>query len=350
MNNFDLIDTLVREKTLDEKALALLIGSFTQDELDYAGQKARAIAQRHFGNSVYIRGIVEFTNICRNNCYYCGIRCGNANVERYRLSKDEITACCEAGYSYGYRTFVLQGGEDPYYDDDRMCDIVAGIKQNHPDCAITLSLGERSYASYKRLFEAGADRYLLRHETADEKHYSMLHPAELSLKNRIECLYNLKEIGYQVGCGCMVGSPFQTPEHLAKDLLFMAEFKPHMIGMGPFIPHHDTPFRDKPAGTLEQTLMMLALCRIMLPNVLLPATTALGTIDPMGREKGVLCGANVIMPNLSPRDVREQYKLYDGKICTGEESAECRSCLERRMERIGYKIVIGRGDHPDMRK
>ena len=350
MNNIELIDMLAAGYVPRIEELASLIGGFTQAELDYAGTIARGIAQRHFGNSVYIRGIVEFTNICRNNCYYCGIRRGNNNVERYRLTKEEIMECCEAGYSYGYRTFVLQGGEDPYYDDDRMCDIVASIKTAHPDCAITLSLGERSYDSYKRLKEAGADRYLLRHETADEEHYGLLHPAELSLKNRIECLYNLKELGYQVGCGCMVGSPFQRPEHLAKDLLFMQEFRPHMIGLGPFIPHHDTPFKDMPAGAPEQTLMMLALSRIMIPDVLLPATTALGTIDPMGREKGVLCGANVIMPNLSPKDVREQYKLYDGKICTGEESAECRGCLEKRMERIGYRIEIGRGDHPEMRK
>ncbi len=342
----EIIDRVANGEIPCEEELAQLVGSFTDEELEHAGGLARQTAVRVFGRNVYIRGIVEFTNICKNNCLYCGIRAGNPNAVRYRLTREEIMDSCREGYEAGFRTFVLQGGEDPYFDDDRMCSIVAEIRQNWPDCAITLSLGERSRESYARLKEAGADRYLLRHETADKAHYGMLHPAELSFDNRMECLRNLKELGYQVGCGCMVGSPFQKPEHLAKDLIFMAEFRPHMIGLGPFIPHHDTPFRGEPAGTVRQTLMMLALCRLLLPEVLLPATTALGTLDPTGREKGILCGANVIMPNLSPLSVRKKYELYDNKICTGDEPAKCRGCIEARIRSIGYVPVSGRGDHP----
>jgi len=346
MTNIQRIDAIRRDGIIEVNELAGLISSFTDEELEYAGRLAREVSQSIFGKNVYIRGIVEFTNICKNDCLYCGIRRSNVNAARYRLTEEEIMLCCKQGYESGFRTFVLQGGEDVYFTDERMCAIVKNIRSQYPDCAITLSLGERSYESFRLLKEAGADRYLLRHETADEEHYSMLHPAELSLKNRVQCLYNLKELGYQVGCGCMVGSPYQTPLHLAKDLIFMAEFKPHMIGIGPFIPHHDTPFKDMPAGTVRQTLMMLALSRLMLPNVLLPATTALGTLDPTGREKGILSGANVIMPNLSPVTVRKKYELYDNKICTGDDSAKCRECIGARVASIGYKVVMGRGDHP----
>ena len=348
MNNTERILSLSKGERLEKKELAVLVGGFTDEELEYASSLARQKAQSVFGKKVYIRGIVEFTNYCKNDCLYCGIRRGNPNASRYRLTEEEIMLCCEEGYEAGFRTFVLQGGEDPYFNDDRMCGIVEGIRQKHPDCALTLSLGERSRESYKRLRESGADRYLLRHETANEEHYSKLHPAELSLKNRIRCLYDLKELGYQVGCGCMVGSPYQTPEHLAEDVLFMRDFEPHMIGMGPFIPHHDTPFKNEPAGTVRQTLMMLALCRLMLPKVLLPATTALGTLDPTGREKGILAGANVIMPNLSPVSVRKKYELYDNKICTGDDTAKCKECIAGRVRSIGYEVEIGRGDHPDI--
>lgn len=306
---------------------------------------ARDTAIKQFGNNIYIRGLIEFTNYCKNDCYYCGIRCGNKNVMRYRLTKEQILSCCAIGYKLGFRTFVLQGGEDPFFSDAVLVDIITAIKSEHNDCAITLSIGERSYESYQALFAAGADRYLLRHETANAEHYGRLHPDSLSLSHRLQCLNMLKEIGYQVGTGFMVGSPFQTVDNLIEDLLFIKEFKPEMIGIGPFIPHHDTPFRDKTAGTLEQTLRLIAILRLLLPKALIPATTALGTIDTSGREQGILAGANVVMPNLSPIDVRENYSLYDNKICTGDEAAECVSCLQQRLQQIGYQLVEDRGDY-----
>jgi len=306
---------------------------------------ARATALEQFGNKIYIRGLIEFTNYCKNDCYYCGIRCSNNKANRYRLNKDQILSCCANGYELGFRTFVLQGGEDPFFSDEMLIDIILAIKKNHPDCALTLSIGERSLESYEALFTAGADRYLLRHETANPTHYSLLHPETLSLANRLHCLKNLKEIGYQVGTGFMVGSPFQTTDNLVEDLLLINKFKPQMIGIGPFIPHHDTPFRNKNSGTLQQTLRLIAMLRLMLPKALIPATTALGTIDPCGREQGILAGANVVMPNLSPVMVRSKYSLYDNKICTGEEAAECINCLRTRLQKIGYEIVIDRGDY-----
>ena len=345
MNNIELIDTLEKNRHLEKEQWVQLFDTFTDDDRAYAAQKASQTAKEQFGNSIFIRGIVEFSNVCQNDCLYCGIRKSNANCERYRLSQEQILDCCDAGYEYGFRTFVLQSGEDKSYPTDVLCSIVSDIKKAHPDCAVTLSVGELEYDDYKRLFDAGADRYLLRHETANEEHYGKLHPSEMSWAHRMKCLEQLKEIGYQTGCGMMVGSPFQTSAHLAEDMLFLERFKPEMIGMGPFLPHKDTPFRDEPAGSFELTLLLISLCRLMLPDCLIPATTALGTIRPDGREKGVLAGANVVMPNLSPTDVRKKYLLYDGKICTGDESAQCRACLERRMESIGYKVVISRGDH-----
>ena len=297
-----------------------------------------------YGNEIYIRGLIEISNICRNDCYYCGIRRGNSRCERYRLSHDEILACADEGYRLGFRTFVLQGGEDSYFNDERLGGIIRGIKSKYPDCAVTLSLGERSRESYKFLRSCGADRYLLRHETADSGHYAKLHPAEMSYDNRMKCLRDLRELGYQVGCGFMVGSPFQTSRNLAEDLKFIEEFRPEMCGIGPFIPHKDTPFGNYHAGTLELTCYLLSIIRLIHPSVLLPSTTALGTIDPLGREKGIMSGANVLMPNLSPVSVRKKYELYDNKICTGEESAQCRECLSRRMRKIGYEIVTCRGD------
>ena len=315
---------------------------------DEAAKLLRDLAVRTrleiYGRDVYVRGLIEISNICRNDCLYCGIRRGNKNCERYRLTPEQIIACSDEGYELGFRTFVLQGGEDSYYSDEILGGIIREIKARHSDCAITLSLGERSYESYKYLRECGADRYLLRHETADKEHYNKLHPSEMSYENRMKCLRELKELGYQVGCGFMVGSPYQTNKTLAQDLKFIESFKPEMCGIGPFIPHKDTPFRDYPAGTLELTCYLLSIIRLIYPPVLLPATTALGTINPMGRELGILSGANVVMPNLSPVNVRKKYELYDNKICTGEESAQCKDCLNNRMERIGYKIVTARGD------
>ena len=306
--------------------------------------RALELRKKYYGDKVYTRGLIEFTNYCKNDCYYCGIRRGNRNAKRYRLTEEEILACCENGYELGFRTFVLQGGEDPYYSDERMEHIIRRIKEKYPECAVTLSIGERSMESYQRFRKAGADRYLLRHETADETHYRMLHPEEMSLQNRMECLKNLKTLGYQVGAGFMVGSPNQTEECLAEDLLFLKELAPQMVGIGPFIPHHDTAFAKEPAGSVELTLYLLSVIRILLPKVLLPATTALGTMDPRGREKGLAVGANVVMPNLSPVKNRKQYELYDNKICTGEEAAECRGCLSRRVESVGLHLVSDRGD------
>ncbi len=340
-----LIEKLEKNNLLSKEEFCEIICGHTSEDDTVLFERATAVREKHYGNSVYMRGLIEFTNYCKNNCYYCGIRRGAKQAERYRLTKEEILSCCEKGYGLGFRTFVLQGGEDGYYTDDLICEIVSEIKAAYPDCAVTLSIGEKSRKSYERYFKAGADRYLLRHETADNEHYRKLHPPELSPENRKRCLRDLKEIGYQTGCGFMVGSPYQTAEQLAEDLLFIHELQPHMVGIGPFIPHHDTPFADKAAGTLEMTLLMLGLVRLMLPNVLLPATTAMGTIDPKGREKGILAGANVVMPNLSPQSVRKKYLLYDNKICTGDEAAECVECLKRRLASVGCEIPVDRGDY-----
>ena len=347
---FDLIDKLEDKETLEREEWITLLSAYQDDALrDYAAQKARAVAQSVYGHDVYVRGLIEFTNYCRNDCYYCGIRRSNRNASRYRLTKEEILQCCENGYELGFRTFVLQGGEDPWFNDDRMVDIIRSIKQGYPDCAITLSIGEKSKESYQRFKDAGADRYLLRHETASEEHYRYLHPESLSLANRKQCLYTLKELGYQIGAGFMVGAPGQTLEYLAEDLVFLKDLNPHMVGIGPFVPAAGTPFADKAQGSLELTLFLLSLLRLQEKKVLLPATTALGTIHPLGREMGIRAGANVVMPNLSPVAVRKKYALYDHKICTGEEAAECRGCLNRRMESIGYRIVTDRGDSPYIR-
>ncbi|HCR82139.1 [FeFe] hydrogenase H-cluster radical SAM maturase HydE [Muricomes intestini] len=340
----DLIDKLEQTSSLSKEEWSVLIRSRTPDTADYLFERAREIRHRFYRKDIYIRGLIEFTNYCKNDCLYCGIRRSNQNVHRYRLSREQILDCCEKGYELGFRTFVLQGGEDGYYTDEVMTDIVQNVRKRFPDCAITLSLGERSRESYQLLFDAGAERYLLRHETYDAEHYGRLHPNSLSAAHRQQCLWNLKDIGYQVGTGFMVGSPFQTPDNLADDMIFLKALNPQMVGIGPFIPHHDTPFAKSPPGTLELTLFMLGLIRLMLPRVLLPATTALGTIAPDGREKGILAGANVVMPNLSPAEVRKDYLLYDNKICTGDEAAECRRCMENRMKRIGYQVVVSRGD------
>ncbi len=341
---YALIDRLSVGEALTESQFRQLIDGRDAASTALLARRAVAVRRSVYGNDVYTRGLIEISNICKNDCLYCGIRRSNGNVERYRLSPEQILQCADEGHALGFRTFVLQGGEDMWFTDARLCGIVSALKTRHPDCAVTLSMGERSRDSYQRLFDSGADRYLLRHETADPDHYARLHPPEMSWDNRMRCLEELRDIGYQVGCGFMVGSPFQTSAHLARDLAFIQAFRPDMCGIGPFIPHHDTPFGDRPAGTLEQTLFLLSVIRLIHPPVLLPATTALGTIDPAGREKGIQAGANVVMPNLSPVGVRGQYALYDNKICTGEESAQCRGCLERRMEGIGYRLVIDRGD------
>lgn len=346
----ELIDKLEKQHQLTREEWIRLIAGRDEESAAYLFEKARYWQHKYFGNQVYSRGLIEFTNYCKNDCYYCGIRRSNRKVERYRLTKEQILECCKTGYTLGFRTFVLQGGEDGWFTQEKLEDIVSSIKECYPDCALTLSIGERSFESYKRLFEAGADRYLLRHETAENNHYRKLHPPELSPENRKQCLRNLKEIGYQTGTGFMVGSPGQTPEQLAEDMMFIHELQPHMVGIGPFVPHHETPFAKEKGGTVELTLFMIGLLRLMQPKLLLPSTTALGTIDPLGREKGIRAGANVVMPNLSPTTVRKKYELYDNKICTGDEAAECRMCLNRRMEGIGYELVTDRGDYPDYNK
>lgn len=337
-----MIAKLKAEHNLSDAELMELIGNEKYDAPLFAA--ADNVRREYYGTDVYIRGLIEFTNYCRNNCYYCGIRRDNAKVDRYRLSKAEILSCCREGYALGFRTFVLQGGEDMFYTDEMLCDMVAQIRQGYPDCAITLSVGEKSRESYQAYYDAGAERYLLRHETATDSHYKSLHPTTMLLSNRKQCLFDLKEIGYQVGAGFMVGSPGQTTEHLVSDIRFLQELMPDMIGIGPFIAHGETPFSKEKNGTLALTLRMLAILRLLFPYALIPATTALGTIHPKGRELGLQAGANVVMPNLSPVAVRKKYELYDNKICTGEEAAECRGCLAQRVKAAGYQIVTSRGD------
>ncbi len=329
---------------LAEEEYARLIRARDAETASVLASKADAVRRGIYGTDVYVRGLIEISNCCKNDCFYCGIRRGNASCDRYRLTPDEILECCEEGSSLGFRTFVLQGGEDGHFTDLLLCKLIDDIKSRYPDCAVTLSLGERGRESFRLLYDAGADRYLLRHETADAAHYRYLHPADTSYENRMRCLYDLREIGYQVGRGFMVGSPGGTPETRAKDLKFIEEFKPDMCGIGPFIPHKDTPFGGFPPGSVELTTYLLSIIRLIHPPVLLPATTALATLDPRGREKGILAGANVVMPNLSPLAVRKKYALYDGKVCTGEESAECRDCLSARIESVGFHIVTARGD------
>lgn len=333
---------LKEEKNLsDEELLKLLSTNEYDSELHTLADEVR---REIYGEDVYIRGLIEISNYCKNDCYYCGIRRGNKSAVRYRLTKDDILACCEEGYKLGFRTFVMQGGEDPYYTDDVMCGIVSAVRERYSDCAITLSLGERSYESYLALYNAGANRYLLRHETANAEHYGKLHPQSMNLQNRKDCLFNLKEIGYQVGSGFMVGSPYQTTENLVEDLRFLQKLSPDMVGIGPYVTHAQTPFASFENGSVELTLRLLSVLRLMFPYVLLPSTTALGTLHPQGRELGLKAGANVVMPNLSPVKVRKLYELYENKICTGEEAAQCRGCLEKRVEAAGYKIVTDIGN------
>ena len=343
--NRHLIDKLAGGGELTRQELrTLIIDDSAQTAADLA-ERANAVREQVYGRQVFIRGLIEFTNYCKNDCYYCGIRRSNHLVRRYRLTESEILDCCQNGYDLGFRTFVLQGGEDPYWTDHRMCRLVSTIRKSYPDCAITLSIGERSRESYQKLFDAGADRYLLRHETACADHYARLHPKELTLAHRMTCLQALKDIGFQTGCGFMVGSPYQTVDHLVSDLCFIRDFKPEMVGIGPFLPAANTPFEGEPAGSSELTIKLLSIVRLLHPRVLLPATTALGTAKKDGRERGILAGANVIMPNLSPLEVREKYLLYDGKIATGDEAAESIRHLTASMEKIGYEIVTARGDY-----
>lgn len=341
----ELIERLERERDLTNAEFAVLLDQSSGADRDFLFERARAVRDAHYGRKVYIRGLIELTNYCKNDCLYCGIRKSNASCERYRLTKEQILSCCESGYALGFRTFVLQGGEDGWYTDERMTDIVRAMRQAYPDCAITLSLGERGRESFKRLYDAGANRYLLRHETADEAHYARLHPVSMTLTHRLQCLRDLKEIGFQTGAGFMVGSPYQTTECIVRDFRFLQELRPQMVGLGPFIPHHATPLKDFPAGSTERTLLCLSIVRLLLPNVLLPATTALATIDGDGRIKGMNAGCNVVMPNLSPMEDRSKYLLYDNKASSGEEAAESLRALREHLAAAGYEVVIDRGDY-----
>lgn len=343
-NVFDLIDRLCAERSLSPSEYQSLIDGRTPALAEYAAERAVRARKEIYGNQVFIRGLIEISNVCKNDCLYCGIRRSNRRCDRYRLTAEDILGCCAEGYRLGFRTFVLQGGEDGYFNDDFLCELLRAIKGSYPDCAVTLSLGERTRESYEKLRAAGADRYLLRHETADKAHYEALHPSEMSFDERMRCLYDLKDLGYQVGCGFMVGSPRQTSAHLAKDLKFIEQFSPHMCGIGPFIPQSDTPFGKEKAGALELTCYLLSLLRLIKPNLLLPSTTALGTIHPFGREMGIQAGANVVMPNLSPGSVRKKYALYNNKLSDGSESAQCKAELASRMASIGYEVVTDRGD------
>lgn len=347
MNNeiSQLLVALNAQESLSLSDYEHLITGQTEEAAAEAAALARATRERVYGDGVYLRGLIEVSSICKNDCYYCGIRKSNRSCERYRLTAEDILACCEEGARLGFRTFVLQGGEDAFFTDSFLCTLIKEMKARFPDCAITLSLGERSRESYKRLFDAGAARYLLRHETANKTHYAALHPPAMTLDRRLDCLNALRAVGFQVGCGFMVGSPGQTPKTLAEDLKFIERFQPEMCGIGPFIPHKDTPFRDAPSGSLSQTCYLLSLIRLICPTVLLPATTALGSIHPNGRELGLLAGANVVMPNLSPPSVREKYALYNNKLNTGAESAEHLSLLNRRIQSVGCFMADGRGDN-----
>ncbi|MBQ6400983.1 MAG: [Firmicutes bacterium] len=325
----------------DEGLRALLAGEGPDEELFAAADQVR---REHYGDAVYVRGLIEISSYCRNDCLYCGIRKSNSNARRYRLDQETILSCCREGYALGYRTFVLQGGEDPFFADDVLCGIVRAISREFPGCAVTLSVGERSLDSYKKLYDAGARRFLLRHEAASEELYRKLHPPGMSRENRMQCLFDLKKIGYQVGSGFMVGAPFQRTEHLIEDIRFLQKLSPDMIGIGPYLNHRETPFRDQPSGSMIMTLRLLAILRLMFPWALLPSTTALASIDPSGRQRGLQAGANVVMPNLSPADVRDKYSIYDNKLSTGNESAQNKADLEKVVRAAGYRIVTDRGD------
>lgn len=341
-----LVDELAERRALSVEGYQALVEGASPELASLAARRAFEERRRVFGDAVYVRGLIEISSYCRNDCLYCGLRRSNASCQRYRLTTEKILACVDEGYRLGFRTFVLQGGEDLAFDDGRLCDVVARIKRAHGDCAVTLSVGERPHEVYQAFRDAGADRFLLRHETADPEHYARLHPAEMSHAHRLACLRDLREVGFVVGCGFMVGSPHQTARNIALDLKLIEEFRPEMCGIGPFVPHHATPFAHEPAGSADLTCFLLSLIRLQNPSVLLPATTALATVEGDGRERGMRAGANVVMPNLSPADVRKKYLLYDGKAGTGSEAAEGLSELRRRMAAIGLQVVVDRGDPP----
>jgi len=348
--NLQTINKLYHEHELSDADMMKLINCNESEDMEYLMKKAVQARESVYGRDIYIRGLIEISNICRNDCLYCGIRKSNKNVKRYRLSKEDILSCADKGYKLGFRTFVLQGGEDIFFSDDFLCELISEIKGKYRECAVTLSLGERSLESYQKLYEAGADRYLLRHETATKEHYEKLHPTNMSFDNRIKCLEELKSIGYQTGCGMMIGSPYQTDADILRDIRFIEKFRPHMVGIGPFIPHEDTCFAKQPAGSVNLTLRIMAIIRLMMPNVLLPSTTALATLCKDGHRSGIMAGCNVIMPNLSPDYAKDNYTLYNNKANTGTEDALKLALLSEKMSELGYKIVTERGDYKNCNK
>lgn len=345
-----LVNKLAKNSNLEKDEFLYIIENITTEEVNYLYKKAYEVKYIYYQNRVFLRGLIEISNYCNMGCKYCGINYKSEKIDRYRLTPDEILKCCEIGYGLGYKTFVLQGGEDPFYSDEVIVKILKRIKSNFPEVRITLSIGERSKESYQKIFAAGADRYLLRHETASRRLYEHVHPDSMSFDNRRKCLMYLKEIGYQVGAGFMVGLPTQNNEDLVEDLVFLKELKPEMIGIGPYLCHEDTELRGNDSGTLEETLVMVALTRLLLPKTLLPATTALGTLDELGREKALKAGANVLMPNISPTENRAKYEIYQNKICITDTSDQCRNCIEARIIGVGHEIDLGVGDYIDFER
>jgi biotin synthase len=300
------------------------------------------IRKRYFKDEVHIRGIIEFSNYCMKNCFYCGLRRDNKTIERYRISEDEIIDTALKAGELGYKTILLQSGEDGGYTIEGLCAIIKRIRSNL-DCAITLSLGEKSFDEYRSLRDAGADRYLLRFETSDRGLFNKLKP-DSSYENRLDCIKNLKKLGFQVGSGFMVGLPGQTYEILADDILLLRELDLDMIGIGPFLSHHNTPLGNSASGTLDLTLRALAIIRILMPDVHIPATTAMGTVEKGGREKALQCGANVIMPNVTPIKYRKYYEIYPNKICIDDAPSDCRACIEGMLKSLGRAAATNKGD------
>lgn len=347
---YSLIDKLYQNNELTKEEYLYILDNISSSELSYLYKKGYEMKHQFYQNRVYLRGLIEISNYCKMGCRYCGINNKVDSVDRYRLTVDEILNCCDIGYNLGYRTFVIQSGEDSFYTDEVVSMMLKEIKEKYKDIRVTLSLGERTKESFQKLFDSGADRYLLRHEAASKRLYEHLHPSFMSFENRIECLNNLKEIGYQVGGGFMVGSPTQTNSDLVEDLIFLKSLKPHMVGIGPYLCHSDTELAGNESGTLTETLIMVALTRLILPKSLLPATTALGSLDKIGREKALKVGANVMMPNISPTENRDKYEIYQNKICTTDTSDQCRNCIEARIVGVGHEIDLGVGDYIDMEK
>ena len=347
-----IVDRLIENHDLPSEEMLILLQGILKPENKSEKQKlhdaANMLRERVFGNSIFKRGLIEISNRCKNDCYYCGIRRSNSSLERYRMSKDEILEACKLGNSLGFRTFVLQSGEDSHFTEELLEEIIVSIKGLYPNCAITLSLGENGPDFYQKCFDAGADRYLLRHEAADESLYKSVHPQNQTINNRKKCLESLAKIGYQVGTGFMVGLPGQTAANLVADLEFIKEINPAMVGIGPFISHKNTPFGDAKNGDVEMTLVLISIIRLLLPSALIPSTTALGTVAEKGREMGILAGANVVMPNLTPMKYRKLYALYDNKISTGEETAEGVEMLAENLKKIGCELVDDKGDYKNI--